>query len=112
MNRELSIRLHLAKVTNSGAGVYWERNTGARGHYLTCAWHGGRRYNPYANRSQWADVVLWYVSTTGKTLEFFGLGTYSNGLSLHHENTIQENVKASLELIAIATGWKPHGAQT
>lgn len=67
-------------------------------YYKEEAWHpvGYLEFNPFYNRAQWADVILWVFSNAyeiGIEEEFFAEGPVAI-------------MAATLESAAIATGWK------
>lgn len=114
MSREHSISLHLAKVMGlEGAHLHTYpsvRDGEVLQDVFIAEEIGKKRFYPFTNRAQWADVVLWYVST-GNDFHFYTDGAssfdYDDGCLVDHANNAADRIGASLEIIALATGWAP-----
>jgi len=112
MDKNTSISLHLAKVMGlDGAHLHTHpvvfEGTAKQDVFISEEM-GKKRFDPFTNRAQWADVVLWYVST-GNDFHFYTDGAssfdYDDGCLVDHGNTDKDRIGASLEIIALATGW-------
>lgn len=109
MDKNTSISLHLAKVMGL-QNIQTAPEQYQVGERVTHELTDIRReiFNPFTNRAQWADVVLWYVSM-GNDFHFHTDGAssagYDDGCLVDHDNTAVARIGASLEIISLATGW-------
>ena len=117
MSKQTSISLHLAKLMRlEGAHLHTYpvvfEGTAKQDVFISEEM-GKKRFDPFTNRAQWADVVLWaashgydvalhtdtsYCMTPYKVFECSFEWPGSNE---------QDHIASTLEAIALATGWAP-----
>lgn len=110
MDKNTSISLHLAKVM----GLPNPRVSNSPKHGRYVAYFVGDKFNwywpefnPFTNRSQWADVVLWF-SKARHTLILQSdlvMADYADIHAKPTENTEASIIASALNCIALATGW-------
>lgn len=111
MDKNTSISLHLAKVMGlTGVELLPFGESGSQVAYIDGS---GIWFLPFTNRVQWADVVLWAAQEDHEvSIEREGAHCYFNDFHTLHEydcpvNESTTRMAATLEAIALATGWAP-----
>lgn len=111
VTREQAISLHLAKVMglrelNFAGGIIQYVGNDYRGLKNYAAWH------PHHDRAQWAECVEWAIANSTHigtdNLQEVSTWNREKGMWEHveHNNTPEGIRAATLEAIALATGWE------